>query len=172
MGRFIVTVTLDAEGNVTAVSLPPGIEPWQEQAARCVVRVLTFEPATRDGVAVASQASVPLAFAFEDAAEITYLRMSATADEIEHALQNCYPADSIAMATPQYRVTVNPKGKAIMVKLAESSGDAELDEAGACVLKSIDYEPTKQGKLPVTSTAVIPITLRPPKRAAGKPPPP
>jgi hypothetical protein len=171
MGRVVATVALDGDGKVTAISLPPGVEPWQEQTARCVVEALSFTPATRSGVAVASEVQVPLAFTIEGTEEVTYLKLAANAEEMERALQLCYPVDSIAIATPQYRVTVNSKGKVVKVELAESSGDVDLDEAGACVLESIDYEPTKQGKMRVTSTAIIPVALRPPKQAVGNPPP-
>lgn len=172
MGRIVATVALDADGKVTAISLPPGIEPWQEQTARCVADVLSFMPATRDGINVASEVQLPLVFTIEGAEKVTYLKVAATAEELERALQACYPTGSLAMATPKYRVTVNSSGKAVKVELAESSGDADLDEAGTCVLKSIGYEPTMQGKRRVQSTAIIPISLRPPKRAPGNPPPP
>ena len=89
----------------------------------------------------------------------------------EAALQACYPAGAISIATPQYRVTVDSRGRAVEVELAESSGDETLDRAGECFLRTIRYAPTKAGNEKITSTAVIPVTLRPPKRSTSTPPP-
>lgn len=170
MGRVVVRVSVAPDGSATVVSLPPGTEAWQEQTARCVVKSLSFEPGTRDGVPVAAEVAVPIAFNIEGSQDVSYLRVATSPEEMERALRRCYPADALSIATPKFRVDVNPRGRAVDIKLVESSGDASLDEAGACVLESITFQPTKQGDQRVSSTAIIPVTVRPPRQAAASAP--
>lgn len=172
MGRVVARVNVAPDGSATVASLPPGIEPWQEQTARCVVQALPFEPGTRDGVPVAAEVEMPIAFMIEGVEEVTYLSVATSQEEIERALRHCYPADAISIGTPKFRVAVNSQGRAVKIALVESSGDASLDEAGACVLESISFQPTKQGDQPVSSSAIIPVTIRPPKQAATRAPQP
>jgi TonB family protein len=170
MGRVVVRVNVAPDGSASVVGFPPGIEPWQEQTARCVVRALSFTPATKGGVPVAAQVDMPLAFTIEGTADVAYLKVAASSEEMESALQACYPPDTLSIATPKFRVSVSSRGRAEDVTLVESSGDKSMDEAGACVLKSIAYEPTKLGKKSVGSSAIIPITVRPPKQATVRTP--
>jgi TonB family protein len=172
MGRVVVRVNVAPDGSPTIVSLPPGIEAWQEQTARCVVQSLSFDPATRDGEPMAAEVEVPVAFMIEGAEEVTYLSVATSAEEMERALRHCYPVDAISIGTPKFRVAVNSRGRAIDIKLVESSGDSSLDAAGACVLESMTFQPTKQGNQSVSSTATIPVTVRPPKQAAARAPQP
>ena len=165
MGRVVVGVSIAADGNPTVVSVPPGTVDWQEETARCAVRTMSFEPGTRDGVPVAAEVDVPINFSIEGTADVTYLRVATSDEELERALRHCYPADEISMATPKFRVDVDSRGRTVDFELVESSGVATLDEAGACMLESISFQPTKQGDRPVSSTAIVPITVRPPKQA-------
>lgn len=167
MGRVVARVTIEPDGRPSEVSFPPGIEDWQEQTARCVVQVLSYEPATKDGVPIAAEVDMPFVFTMEGSEKISHLKVSSTDEEMELALRDCYPADAIAIAKPTFRVTVSPRGKAVDVELVESSGDVSLDRAGACLLKAIAFQPTTQGKRPISSTAIIPVTVRPPKQAAA-----
>ena len=162
-GLLHVVATIEPDGHVSQIEMPPGIDSWQEETARCVMGVLKFEPGTRDGVPVAAKVQVPLNFALEDSEKISILKVASTKPEIEDAYRKCYPPDAFALAEPKYRVTVNAKGKATKIELVESVGDAALDQAGVCMLESVTFQPTMQGKHPVESTAILPVTLRPPK---------
>jgi hypothetical protein len=139
-GRFSVLVDADvtAEGKAVNLTFAKDIEPWQEAAARCVIERATLDPATQDGVPVASQ------------------------EETDVAMLACYPVDRKETATPRYRVTVNVRGWPSQVMLVKTSGDKELDAAGACVLKKLRYEPAKRGERPVMSTLLVPVTVGPP----------
>jgi outer membrane biosynthesis protein TonB len=166
MGRVVARVTIEPDGRPSEVSFPPGIEDWQERTARCVVQVLSYEPATKDGVPVAAEVAMPFVFTLEGSGKISHLEVASTDEEVERALRDCYPADAISIAEPAFRVTVSRRGKAVDVELVESSGDESLDRAGACLLQAIDFQPTMRGNQPISSTAIIPVTVRPPKQAA------
>jgi hypothetical protein len=172
MGRVIVRVTIAPDGSVAEAGFPPGIAAWQEQTARCVLQVVPFTPGTKDGTPVTAQVDMPIVFSLDDSGRVTFLKVKSTDEEMEAALRDCYPADTISIATPKFRVAVSPRGRAMDVKLVESSGDENLDRAGACVLKALNFHPTKQGNEPVSSSAIIPVTVRPPKRAASTAPQP
>jgi len=170
MGRVIVRVIIAPDGSVSEAGFPPGVAAWQEQTARCVLEVVPFTPGTRDGTPVTAQVNIPIMFSLEESQGVTFVKVKSTDEEMEAALRDCYPADTISIATPKFRVAVSPRGRAVDVELVESSGDDSLDRAGACVLKALNFDPTKQGSQPVSSSAIIPVTVRPPKRAASAAP--
>lgn len=172
MGRVVARVNVAPDGSGTVVSVPPGTEAWQEESVRCVVQSLSFEPGTRDGIPVAAEVAVPIAFHIEGTQEVSYLRVATSPEEMERALRHCYPSDSISMATPKFRVDVNTQGRAVKIELVESSGDTSLDEAGVCVLESITFQPTKQNGLAVSSSAIVPVNVRPPRHAGVRTPQP
>src|SRR6185295_15137423 len=51
-GRTRVKVTVRADGSAGDLQFEPGIVPWQEQTARCVIGQMSFTPGTHGGVAV------------------------------------------------------------------------------------------------------------------------
>jgi outer membrane biosynthesis protein TonB len=162
-GQVEVLLTVGTDGRVSDYQLPAGIERWQEVTSRCVVEQLTFEPATRDGVPFAAKTKFPINFSLEGNDPLTLAKLVASEGELAKVTQVCYPAGKQETANPEYRVTVNVRGWPSQVMLVKSSGDRELDAAGACVLKRLRYEPAKRGERPVMSTLLVPITLRPPK---------
>jgi outer membrane biosynthesis protein TonB len=166
-GRTAVVVTIEADGSVSDMQFVPGIEPWQEETARCVIGHMTFTPGTRAGVPVASTASVPVQFKLENdsgkSSDLTSPRLVSTHAEIEDAYRACYPQNSLSVTEPKYRVSFNERGKAIEIKVVESSGDEAMDSAGTCMIERLKFEPATSDSEPVRSTVILPIQLRPPK---------
>lgn len=166
-GRTVVAVSIEADGSVSEMEFAPGIEPWQEETARCVISLAKFTPGKRGGVAVPAQVHVPINFYLETgsakAPVVTNPKLVSTPVEIEDAYRACYPPDSLAIAQPKYRVSFNERGNMTEMDLVESSGDEALDVAGKCVLGKLKFEPTRRNKRAVRSTVTMPILLRPPK---------
>jgi len=160
-GRVIADVTIAPDGSVVHIALPAGTGFWQERAARCLVAKFEFEPAMRNGEPVAGNVLVPLNFSWDE--PITDPKPSATAAELEEALRACYPADSLSVATALYLVVVNEFGKVENVEMKQSTGDPRLDDAGTCLVRMISFTPAMRGSRAVTSTAVVPLKLRPPR---------
>lgn len=162
-GRLFVSITVEADGRVSKIDMPKGIEPWQEETAKCVLGVLKFHPGTVDGVPVAAQATMPLYFSLIGSPKFDSPKLVSTQPEQEDANQRCYPPDSSAIAQPQYRLTITRSGKATRITVVESTGDERLDQAGICLLKLLRFQPAMRGKAAVESTTVLPVILAPPK---------
>jgi outer membrane biosynthesis protein TonB len=162
-GRTVVEATIGTDGLVSRYELAPGIEPWQVKTAECVIGVLRFEPAKRNGTPVEAVASVPLSFSLDGSEPLSLPKVMTPAAEIEEIYRACYPADQLAIAKPQYRVALSAYGKAKRIDLVESTGVESLDQAGVCVLQKLEFEPARRGKSATEVTAIMPILLRPPK---------
>ncbi len=164
-GRTLVVVRIEADGSIGDMVFSPGIEPWQEETARCVLGLAKFTPGKRGGVPVVSEAQVPIHFFLDtgpgDAPTLTTPQLVSTAAEIEDACRACYPPDSLSIAEPQYRVTFSERGKATDIALVGSSGDEALDRAGRCMIENLRFEPTKRDGVRVRSTVTMPILMRP-----------
>jgi outer membrane biosynthesis protein TonB len=162
-GRVMVKATIGTDGRVIGHELKQGVEPWQAKSAECVLGVLRFKPATRNGVPVEAEAKVPVAFNLEGSAPAALPQVVTPPTEFEGIIRRCYPPDEAAIQEISYRVTIAASGKARKIELVESSGVASLDQAGRCILESLTYEPARRGKTAIESTAVMPVQLRPPK---------
>jgi TonB family protein len=66
------------------------------------------------------------------------------------------------MVTIHYRITVAKTGRVRKAELLEPSGNASLDEAGACILRRLVFFPARRGVRDVESTLNWPILVRPP----------
>jgi protein TonB len=62
----MVLCTIDATGKVTEAEVQSSSRPEFEEPALEAVKQWTFKPATQDGIAVTSRATVPIRFEFED----------------------------------------------------------------------------------------------------------
>jgi TonB family protein len=166
-GRTVVEATIAPDGSVGDVQLAPGILPWQEQTARCVIGQMRFEPGRHDGEPVAARIQFPIVFSLQDVAGSTSLvtdpKLRSTHEEIEDAYRACYPADMVSIARPQYSVTIDTKGRVTASKLVESSGDDALDRAGTCMFERIRFDPATRDDRPVSATLTLPMLVRPPK---------
>lgn len=162
-GRLLVTATIEADGSLSAYELPPGVEPWQAETAKCVLGVLKFSPGTLDGVPVAARAIVPISFSLMGGPRVEFQKLLSTQAEFEEANRTCYPPGMSVEATPQYRVTVSRLGNATRIEVVESTGDERLDKAGICLLRLLKFQPAMRGREKVVSTLVFPVLLSPPK---------
>ena len=66
------------------------------------------------------------------------------------------------MSTIAYRITVAKTGRVRRADLLESSGHAALDEAGACILRSLAFVAARRNGRAVEATLNWPILVRPP----------
>ncbi len=160
-GRVIADVTIAPDGSVADIVLPVGAVDWQEKAARCLIAKFEFEPAIRNGEPVAGNVLVPLNLNWDE--PITDPQPSSSAAELEEALRACYPVNSLSVATALYLVVVSESGQVENVEMKQSTGDPRLDDASACLVRKISFTPAMRGSRAVSSTAVLPIKLRPPK---------
>lgn len=162
-GRVMVKARIGTDGRVIAHELKQGVEPWQAQSAECVLGVLRFEPATRNGVPVEAEATIPVNFNLEGSEPATLPTVATPATEFEAITRRCYPPDQAAIQEINYRVTIAASGRARKIELVETSGVASLDQAGRCILESLTYQPARRGETAIESTAVMPVQLRPPR---------
>lgn len=65
-GVVVVTLVIDAKGEVAEANVSKSTNPKLERVAVDGVRRWKFKPAQKDGVAVASQVSVPLHFQVDE----------------------------------------------------------------------------------------------------------
>lgn len=162
-GRVLVHATIGPDGKVGQYRLSPGVESWQVETAKCVMELMRFEPATKNGSPVSAEAKIPLNLSLIGSEELTMPKLASSELEVEDAYRACYPADELAIAEPRYRVTLSKLGKVTKVELVESAGLDSLDQAGICMLKRLSFQAARRGREPVQSTAIMPILLRPPR---------
>lgn len=132
----------------------------------CVADRLEFYPARLRTVLVESSTLVPLSFGISDVQhldpEITPPSRRSDEAAILKAYRKCYPPGQTAMVTINYRITVARTGHVRRAELLESSGNAALDEAGACILRNLVFFAARRNGRAVESTLNWPILVRPP----------
>jgi hypothetical protein len=160
VSRFLVTITILADGSVTDMTLPVGSEPWQDEAARCMLGRLVFVPGTRDGLPVAAQATIPFVMQIEGG-KVIPPELRSTGEELEAAYRACIPSDLLTMASAFYSFDIATNGKVSNPKVVKGTGDPRLDEAGACILKMLEFTPLMQNGRGMRSHATWELPLRP-----------
>lgn len=160
LSRIVVTLTIMPDGSVTDVTLPPGSEPWHEETIRCVLDRVTFIPGTLDGLPVAAQATLPIVMQF-DSGKISAPELRSSIEQLEAAYRTCYPPDSLTMASAFYNFIIASNGKVSNPKLVKGTGDPRLDEAGACILKMLEFTPLMQNGRTMKSLVTWELPLRP-----------
>lgn len=165
-GSVNLIARVGKDGRIKEHQLPAGVLPWMSEAVACVVGRLEFYPARLRTTLVESWVLVPLQFGLTEVqhldAEISPPRPRSEAAAIVAAYRKCYPAGQTAMFTIHYRITVARTGRVRKAELIESSGNAALDEAGACILRNLTFYPARRNGRDVESTLNWPILVRPP----------
>ena len=82
--------------------------------------------------------------------------------QILAAYRECYPPGREDQARINYRITVTDGGRVRKAELVATSGDAELDEAGVCILRRLLFAPARRNGVNVEATVGWPILVRPP----------
>jgi len=145
--------------------LPGGTLEWMQEAVKCVADRLEFYPARLRTELLESWTMLPLSFGLSDVqhleAEIEPPRPRSDEAAILAAYRKCYPAGQTAMVTIRYRITVAKTGRVRKAELLESSGNAALDEAGACILRSLVFHPARRNVRDVESTLNWAVLVRP-----------
>jgi TonB family protein len=165
-GRLDLLVRVGTDGKVIETVLPEGVLPWMKAAADCLAERLDFFPARLELKAVESWAMVPVDFQLTRN-EHEHVRLDAPtlrsgSAQILEAYRDCYPAGRSDEAKVGYRITVTEGGRVRKAEVTSSSGDAELDAAGICVLRKLSFVPARRNGVNVESTVGWPILVRPP----------
>lgn len=165
-GSVNLLARVGKDGKIQEYELPGGVLPWMQDAVKCVSRRLEFYPARLRTQLVQSWVLVPLTFGLSDeqhlGAEITPPRPRSDDETILGAYRKCYPSGETATSTIAYRITVAKTGRVRRAELLESSGNAALDEAGACILRSLAFVAARRNGRAVEATLNWPILVRPP----------
>jgi len=165
-GSVNLLARVGKDGKIKEYQLPGGALPWMQDAVKCVADQLEFYPARLRTHAAESWTLLPLTFGLTDeqhlGAEITPPSPRSDEAAIIAAYRKCYPVGKTEMARIPYRITVAKTGRVRKAELLETSGDAELDQAGACILRNLSFVAARRNGQPVESTLNWPILVRPP----------
>lgn len=162
--RTVFRLTVAADGRIAKVEPPIGAELWMEELGRCLIEKARLIPGSRDGIAAESQVALPIAlFSGSKSEDLESARPPTDPAQFEAALRACYPPDQAAMGSVHFKFDVNADGSVSDARLIQSSGDALLDKAGACILPRLRFEPTKRDGKPVKSNITWELPVRPPR---------
>jgi TonB family protein len=166
VARFVIEITVAEDGSVMGHRLPPDAEPWMAKVAKCVVDALEFTPARARGKPVQATAMMPIITGGDNIVrglkDIARPKPMSSDADILAAYRNCYPEGQTGEQTIGYRITVSTQGDVLKAELLQSSGNALFDEAGACILKRLKFEPASLNGIPLQATVGWPILVRPP----------
>lgn len=162
VARFVVSLNILPDGEVTNVTLPVGGEPWYEKTARCVLERVAFIPGTRDGIPVEAQASLPIVYKTVSG-EVSASELRSKDEELEAAYRACYPSDLATIASAFYSFEIATNGRVRNPKVIKGSGNPRLDEAGACIMKRLEFTPLMQNGRALRSTVTWELPIRPPR---------
>ena len=85
-------------------------------------------------------------------------------EELEAAYRACYPHEThFESASNYYSFDVDLDGSLNNVKLIRGSGDARLDQAGACILGNLRFSPLMHGNQAMKSNVTWELPIRPPR---------
>jgi TonB family protein len=165
-GTLDLLVKVGKDGRVLEAVLPEGLLPWMEQAAACLKDRLDFYPARLGLEAVESWIMVPVDFNLtrgqHERVRLDPPTLRSGDEKILQTYRECYPAGRSDEARVGYRITVTDGGRVRKAEVVTSSGDAALDEAGACILRRLIFVPARRNGVNVESTVAWPILVRPP----------
>ncbi len=165
-GTLDLLVKVGKDGRVLETVLPEGVLPWMEAAASCLKDRLDFYPARLRLEAVESWIMIPVDFNLtrgqHERVRLDPPTVRSGDAKILEAYRECYPPGRSDEARINYRITVSDGGRVRKAEVVSSSGDAVLDEAGACILRRIIFVPARRNGVNVEATLAWPILVRPP----------
>lgn len=165
-GTLDLLVKVGTDGKVLETVLPAGALPWMQDAAACLKERLDFYPARLNLKAVESWIMVPVDFNLtrnpHEEVRLEAPELRSGDEKILAAYRECYPAGRSDEARVGYRITVTEGGRVRKAEVISSSGDAALDEAGACILRRLIFMPARRNGVNVEATLAWPILVRPP----------
>lgn len=156
--KLKVVATISPAGKAVDPRFPPDIEPWLETAARCVLELMQFDPATRDGVPIAAVATIPIVL--ELAAAPTLVRPRFKRDETGE-LSDCYSRTARragAEGKVHLELTVGSDGRVGKYELPP--GIEPWQKATAeCVIPRLRFEPATLDGKPFAARLTFPLTF-------------
>jgi TonB family protein len=150
-GEAKVAVSVDAEGRVTAAASEPGTRPALAAAAECVAVTMRFEPATKNGRAVAGSGTVDIGFPTKP--EMRH--------DLRRAIEYCQPAmqplvtlNAAYEGTLELLLKVGKDGRVTETVLPEGVLPW-MEEAARCLADRLEFFPARLGLEPVESWTAV-----------------
>lgn len=159
---YVAEVTIGADGGIKATKLPGDAPSWMVETTRCVAAELRLYPGTHDGEPVESVATIPFHLRHDDVG-IESAEPPTDREAIEAAYRACYPPDQLAMGTVLFNFDVTVDGDVSGARIVRSSGDIVLDQAAACILPRLRFEPSRRDGKPIRSNISWELPVRPPR---------
>lgn len=158
--HLIAEVGLDGAARI--VEYPPGISREMKDASDCAIKTLRFEPATRNGVAVAAKVRLPFNFNQGDKpVERTMPEAASSAAELAMLRQACQPPSLAKGGDVLVEITVGRDGAVTDTRVLESAGDPAADAAAECILRGTRFSPSTRNGKTVESTVQWTVTIAP-----------
>lgn len=170
LGRNVelkVELTIATDGAIKAFSLPEGSPEWMKDLSGCALNQFRFSPATRDGTAVETKASLSIKFRARGAGQSAGLvidnvgplivppKILSGAGEID----SCFP-ESVRRQGVASRfvttITILPDGSLRDLMLPPGS-DSWQEAAARCALEKLTFLPGTLDGIAVEAHATLPI---------------
>jgi protein TonB len=155
-GDVIVDCIVDEKGAVTKAAVQASLTPEADQAALECVQQWTFEPATKDGLPVATHLRIPIRFSASSPGGASKL------DTPPRPLKQVPPVSTDAMRRSSLRGTVtiecivDEKGRVTDARVGQSLSPEADQAALACAQKWLFQPATKDGQ-PVKARMSLPF---------------
>lgn len=160
--QLLLTLEIDPDGAARVVDYPPGLSPEMKEASVCAIRTLRFEPATRDGMAVAAKVRLPITFNQGDKpVDRTMPDVESSATELAALRQSCQPAGLASGGDVLVEITVNREGAVTRTRVLRSAGEPAVDAAAECILRGTRFSPSTRNGTEVESTVQWTVTVAP-----------
>lgn len=158
--RLIVQV--EPDGAARIAEYPPGLSTEMKEASDCAIKTLNFEPATRNGTAVAAKVRLPINFNQGDRrVERSMPVVVSDAAEIASLRQACQPAGLASGGDVLVEINVSRKGTVTGTRVLRSAGSPEADAAAECILRGTRFSPSTRNGTEVESTVQWTVTIVP-----------
>lgn len=152
-GRVLVKALVDAQGRPVQVELKESSgHPLLDQAAQDAVRLWSFTPGTRHGVAEAMWMVVPLHFSLEGKVH----------PAVSKSRPPLYPPEARQLGQQGrvvVRALVDAQGKVAHVEVKETSGHLLLDQAALATVRGWSFTPGTRNGTAEPMWARIPINF-------------
>jgi TonB family protein len=160
--RYTIEATVGADGSITGTKLPADAPAWAVETTRCVAADMRLYPGTHDGEPVDSKVRIPFHYT-HDTGGLGFESPKPPTDRevIEAAYRACYPPDQLAMGSVLFNFDVTVDGEVRRAKIVRSSGDIMLDQAAACILPRLHFEPSRRDGKPIPSNISWELPVRP-----------
>jgi hypothetical protein len=147
---------IERDGSIGEVTMPPGIEPWQEETAQCVMGLLRFDAALTNGVPSRSNIVIPLKFDLLDEPVIVPPRIPAWSRKEDDNGYSRYARRTGQEGRLFVTVTVEADGSLGEVELPAGI-ESWQEETARCILGIVKFLPGTADGVAVAAQAKLPL---------------